>query len=196
MGASYLESASKQLSQARQLTKLLEVCDFGVRGTFPSVAVLREPAAFRAHSEALSEAVKLGVPKTDPRWLQALTFRVMAQRMNELAASLRQGEALAVDTATVARGTAIDKESGHALEDFAKLFQSSASHVLAFADRIDAEARQALKAQGLARYEKVSEEEIAQKNAEKESARMAAREAAEAMAKEDVPIEISDDLLD
>ena len=62
--------------------------------------------------------------------------------------------------------------------------------------RTAAVARSALKAQGLVRYEKVTEEEIAMKNAEKESQRMAAKEAAEAMAKEDVPIDIDDDLLD
>lgn len=117
-------------------------------------------------------------------------------RVNELATSLRQGEAKSVEIATVARGTSIDKESGHAIEDFAKLYASSSSHILAFADIIDRDQRAALKAQGRVRYEKVSEEEIAQKKAEKESARMAAREAAEAMAAEDKPIEISDDLLD
>ena len=42
----------------------------------------------------------------------------------------------------------------------------------------------------------ISEEEIAMKKAEQESARMAAREAAEAMAAEDKPIAIEDDLLD
>ena len=117
-------------------------------------------------------------------------------RLNEIATSLRQGEAKSVETATVSRGTSIDKESGHAVEDFAKLFASSSGLILGFADTIDAEARTELKRQGLARYEKVSEEEIAQAKAEKEAARMAAREAAEAMAKEDKPIEIDDDLLD
>ena len=117
-------------------------------------------------------------------------------RMNELATALKGGEAKSVDLATVSRGTSIEKESGHAVEDFARLHVSCASHVRAFADRIDREARSALKAQGRVRYEKVSDEEVAQQRAEKESARMAAREAAEAMASEDKPIEISDDLLD
>ena len=63
-------------------------------------------------------------------------------------------------------------------------------------DAIDREAREALKTQGLARYEKISDAEIAAQAAEKESSRMAAREAAEAMAAEDKPIEMDDDLLD
>lgn len=116
-------------------------------------------------------------------------------RMNEVASSLRQGEHQSVDTATVNRGTSIDKESGHAIEDHAKLYQSSSAHILAFADAIDREARLALKAQGLARYEKVSEAEVAAKKAEREAARMAAREAAQAMAAEDKPIEVDDELL-
>ena len=117
-------------------------------------------------------------------------------RVNELAASLRSGEAKGVDVATVSRGTSIDKESGHAVEDFARLFLSAASHVRAFADAIDRDARASLRAQGLVRYERITDEEIAQQKAEQESARMAAREAAEAMAKEDQPISIDDDLLD
>ena len=117
-------------------------------------------------------------------------------RLNEIATSLRQGEAKSVETATVSRGTAIDRESGHAVEDFTKLYASSSGLLLAFADSLDREQRAALKAQGLVRYEKVSAEEIAQAKADKESARMAAREAAEAMAKEDAPIHIDDDLLD
>ena len=117
-------------------------------------------------------------------------------RMNEIATSLKQGEAKHVETCTVTRGTSIDKESGHAVEDFGKLYTSTSQHLQSFADVIDREARSALKAQGLVRYEKVTEEEIAMKNAEKESQRMAAKEAAEAMAKEDVPIDIDDDLLD
>ena len=117
-------------------------------------------------------------------------------RMNEIAESLKQGEHREVETATVARGTTIDAESKHAVEDFAKLYKSCSGHLLSFADNIDREARAALKAQGLARYEKVSEAEIAQKTAEKESKRMAAREAAQAMSTEDNPIHIDDDLLD
>ena len=46
------------------------------------------------------------------------------------------------------RGTQIDKETGFALEDFAKLYQSIAANVMSFADVIDREARSALKAQG------------------------------------------------
>ena len=116
-------------------------------------------------------------------------------RMNEIAESLRQGEHRSIETGTIARGTTIDAESKHAVEDFAKLYKSAAGHMRTFADNIDREARAALKAQGLARYEKVSEAEIAAKNAAKESARMAAREAAEAMSAEDKPIEVDDDLL-
>jgi pimeloyl-ACP methyl ester carboxylesterase len=118
------------------------------------------------------------------------------QRVSEIASSLQSGEHKGVDIATVNRGTAIDKESGHALEDFAKMYVSVSGHVMTFADGIDKESRAALKAQGMVRYEKVSEEEIAMQNAEKESLRMAAREAAEAMAAEDKPIDIDDDLLD
>ena len=117
-------------------------------------------------------------------------------RMHEIVTSLKQGGASSVETATVSRGTSIDRESGHAVEDFEKLYASASSLLQAFADVIDREARSALKAQGLARYETISEAEIAQKAAEKEAARMAAREAAEAMAKEDKPIEIDADLLD
>ena len=117
-------------------------------------------------------------------------------RMNEIADSLRQAEHRDVSTATIVRGTTIDPESKHAVEDFAKLYKSSAGHFINFADAIDREARQVLKASGRARYEKVSDAEIAQKAAEKESNRMAAREAAEAMSAEDKPISMDDDLLD
>jgi pimeloyl-ACP methyl ester carboxylesterase len=117
-------------------------------------------------------------------------------RMNEISSSLRQGEHKSVETATVARGTTIDPESKHAVENFDKLYKSSSAHIMAFADAIDREARSALKAQGLARYEKISDEEIAAKKAEQMAARMAAREAAEAMSAEDKPIEIDDELLD
>ena len=117
-------------------------------------------------------------------------------RMHEIATSLHQGEHRHVETATVARGTTIDAESKHAVEDFSKLYMSSSGHIRAFADSIDREARSVLKAQGLARYEKISDAELAQKKAEQESVRMAAREAAEAMSAEDKPITIDDDLLD
>lgn len=117
-------------------------------------------------------------------------------RMEEIGNSLRSGEHRHVETATVARGTTIDKESKHAVEDFAKLYKSSSTHMLNFADAIDKEARSALKAQGLARYEKISDAEIAAKSAEAESARLAARDAAQAMSALDKPIEIDDDLLD
>lgn len=117
-------------------------------------------------------------------------------RMGEIAASLASGEHRGVDTATVNRGTSIDKESGHAIEDFAKLYTSVSGHLMTFADGIDKAARDALKSQGLVRYEKVTEEEIAMKKAEEESARMAARDAAQAMAAEDKPISIDDELLD
>jgi hypothetical protein len=116
--------------------------------------------------------------------------------MQEVAPSLKQGEHRLVETATVNRGTAIDKESGHAIENFAKLYDSVSSHLMGFADAIDREAREALRAQGLARYEKITDAEIAAKKAEAESTRMAAREAAEAMASEDRPIQIDEDLLD
>ena len=117
-------------------------------------------------------------------------------RMHEIATALKQDEHCGVETGTVARGTTIDKESGNAVEDFAKLYLSTSSHVLAFADAIDKEARSALKAQGLARYERISDAEIAAKAAEDESKRMAAREAAQAMSANDEPIEVDDDLLD
>ena len=57
------------------------------------------------------------------------------------------------------------------------------------------QARSSLKTSGLARYERVSDAEVAARAAEVESKRMAAREAAEAMSTEDKPIEIDDDLL-
>ena len=103
---------------------------------------------------------------------------------------------MGVDTSTVARGTTIDKESKHAVEDFSKLYRSASAQILAFADAIDREARAALKAQGLARYERITDAEVAAKKAEQESQRIAAREAAEAMSAEDKPIHIDDDLLD
>lgn len=68
-------------------------------------------------------------------------------RMEEIGNSLRSGEHRHVETATVARGTTIDKESKHAVEDFTKLYKSSSTHMLNFADAIDKEARSALKAQ-------------------------------------------------
>ena len=65
-----------------------------------------------------------------------------------------------------------------------------------FADALDKEARAALKAQGLAKYERVTVEEQEQAAAEKEAARMAAREVAEAMSSQDKPLEFSDDMFD
>ena len=117
-------------------------------------------------------------------------------RLGEIAASLKQGEHRGVETSTVSRGTAIDKESGHAIEDRAKLFASVSGLLLGFSDAIDKEARSALRAQGLARYEKVSEEDVEQKAARMEAARMEAREVAEAMASHDKPIDLPDELLE
>ena len=68
--------------------------------------------------------------------------------------------------------------------------------LLGFSDAIDKEARSALRAQGLARYEKVSEEDVEQKAARMEAARMEAREVAEAMASHDKPIDLPDELLE
>ena len=114
-------------------------------------------------------------------------------RACEIADGLRGGEHVSVEVATVVRGTTIDKESRHAVEDFAKQYASCSKHLLAFADLIDKEARAALKAQGLARYEKISDAEIAAAKAEEESARMAAKEASLAMSANDAPIEFNPD---
>jgi pimeloyl-ACP methyl ester carboxylesterase len=117
-------------------------------------------------------------------------------RVAEIAASLQGGEHRSVEFATVARGTTIDKESKQAVEDFSKQYRSAAGHILGFADAIDKEARSALKAQGLARYEKVSEAEVAMQKAAAESARMAAKETSVAMSANDRPVDVDDDLFD
>ena len=115
------------------------------------------------------------------------------ERAVEVVSSLEAGAARGVECCVVPRGRSIDPESGLPVEDFSSLFRSATRHVLAFADGIDREVRSSLKAKGLARYEKISQEEIDSKEAAKEAARMAAKEAAVAMGKNDAPVHFDPD---
>lgn len=80
-----LVSAVAQLAQAAALTKITAVCDYAKKAAFPSVTLLRDPDELAKFNATLVEARAVGVPDNDPRWLQALAFRVMAERMNDLA---------------------------------------------------------------------------------------------------------------
>ena len=108
------------------------------------------------------------------------------ERAMELAASLRQGGAAGVQTAVGNRGTQVD-EFKSVSDDPAKLLASVASHVLGFADALDRDARAALRAKGQVRYEPITTAELEEKAAAAESVRLAAKEAARAMRRDDEP---------
>jgi len=84
------------------------------------------------------------------------------------------------------RGTMLDEDK-NIVEDLQKLYGGIAAHIRGFADGIDRAARAKLRAEGVARYEPIAEQEIEAKQAEREAIRQAAREAAGFMAKEDPP---------
>ena len=108
------------------------------------------------------------------------------ERAMEVAASLRQGGAAGVQTAVGNRGTQVD-EFKSVSDDPAKLLASVASHVLGFADALDRDARAALRAKGQVRYEPITTAELEEKAAAAESVRLAAKEAARAMRRDDEP---------
>ena len=67
---------------------------------------------------------------------------------------------------------------------------------MGFADGIDREARESLKAKGLVHYERYTEEEINHREAEREAAKRAAKEAASMMKEGDTPIHFNPDDFD
>lgn len=118
-------------------------------------------------------------------WLQSKLARGVAKHFAPLGLEL-----------FYATGTTIDAESKQAIEDFSKLFGSAAQRVLAFTDDIDCQARDALKAKGLVRYVKYTEEEVNFRAAEREASKRAAKEAASIMKEGDSPIDFNPDDFD
>mmetsp|Transcript_9226 Transcript_9226/g.29252 ORF Transcript_9226/g.29252 Transcript_9226/m.29252 type:complete len:481 (-) Transcript_9226:223-1665(-) len=110
------------------------------------------------------------------------------ERAVEVRSALEQpaegGEPAGVQLVVASRGTVLDEEK-NLVEDLQKLYGGIAAHVRTFASDIDRVARDKLRAQGAVRYERIAEEELEAKQAEKEAIRQAAREAAGFMAKED-----------
>eukprot|EP00967_Tisochrysis_lutea_P150221 scaffold290184_cov33-Tisochrysis_lutea.AAC.1 len=96
------------------------------------------------------------------------------------------GDARGVRLVVASRGTMLDEEK-NLVEDLQKLYGGIAAHIRTFADGIDKAARAKLRAEGTVRYERIAQEEIDAKMAEREAIRQAAREAAGFMAKEDPP---------
>eukprot|EP00962_Isochrysis_galbana_P001542 scaffold396_cov127-Isochrysis_galbana.AAC.12 len=112
------------------------------------------------------------------------------ERAMEVRRALEQpsehGEARGVRLVVASRGTMLDEDK-NIVEDLQKLYGGIAAHIRGFADGIDRAARAKLRAEGVARYEPIAEQEIEAKQAEREAIRQAAREAAGFMAKEDPP---------
>lgn len=80
------------LLQATALCQLTAICNHAVDGTFSSVSVLvHSPSELAAYSQVITAAVESGLPKTDPRWVRALTFRLMAQSAQLVVTELEKG---------------------------------------------------------------------------------------------------------
>jgi len=86
--AALLKDATTVLTQAKELCTLTKACDYFAVGSYPPVNRLKDRGAL---GEALVAAVTAGVPKSDPRWLHALTYRVMADRLAELTSEVEEG---------------------------------------------------------------------------------------------------------
>ena len=100
-----LAPPQRYLLQAQSLCQLTAVCDYYDDDTFPSVSE-QTAAKLTAYTKLLTAAVQCGLPKTDPRWLRALTYRVMAERALAVVTQLELGRTDLADVSAEALASA------------------------------------------------------------------------------------------